>query len=54
MKKQLVRTEFISQQTYVNISLKKRGIWTLERAETVTKLVGIVPFTFSTGLIKFG
>jgi hypothetical protein len=54
MKKQHVRTEFISQQTYVNISLKKKGTWTLERAETVTKPAGIIPLTFSTGLIKFG
>jgi len=38
MKKQLVRTEFISQQTYVNISPKNKGTWTLERAETVNNL----------------
>jgi len=42
MKKQLVKTEFISQQTYVNISLKTKGTWTLERDETVTKPVGNV------------
>jgi len=54
MKKQLVRTKSISQQSYVNISLKKKGTWKLERAETVTKPAGTVPLTFSTSLIKFG